>query len=79
MCREPSSFDPVAMNKATVVIGLELEAEEGALTGRLTQPDGDVTEFSGWLGLIAALDGLLESRPRRHHALSAPTHEGGTQ
>jgi hypothetical protein len=66
------------MNKATVVIGLELDAEEDALAGRLTQPDGGVTEFSGWVGLICAIDRLVESRLERHPDHTAPTHEGGT-
>jgi hypothetical protein len=66
------------MKKATLVIGLELDAEEGALTGRLTQPDGEVTEFGGWVGLIAALDRLVESRIKRQQDEAAPTHEGGT-
>jgi hypothetical protein len=66
------------MKNATVVIGLELHADERALTGRLTQPDGEVTEFRGWVGLIAALDGLVESRLERQDFV-APTHEGGTQ
>lgn len=47
------------MNGTTVVIGLELDERNDALTGRITGPDGEVTEFCGWVGLIAALDGIV--------------------
>lgn len=47
------------MNETTIAIGLELDYRNDALSGRITRPEGEVTEFHGWLGLIAALDELV--------------------
>lgn len=47
------------MNETTIAIGLELDYRNNALSGRITRPEGEVTEFRGWVGLIAALDGLV--------------------
>lgn len=47
------------MNETTIAIGLELDYRNGALSGRITRPEGETAEFRGWVGLIAALDGLV--------------------
>jgi hypothetical protein len=38
---------------------LELQVADDALTGRVTAADGSNTDFSGWLGLVATIEGLL--------------------
>ena len=44
---------------------LEVEVDEESLTGRASVGDGAIRTFSGWLGLMSALDALLPtSRPR---------------
>jgi hypothetical protein len=40
-------------------LALELRVADDALTGRVTTPDGTDTDFSGWLGLVATIEGLL--------------------
>ena len=38
---------------------LELQVADDALTGRVIAADGADTDFSGWLGLVATIEGLL--------------------
>ncbi len=38
---------------------LELQVADDALTGRVIATDGSDTDFSGWLGLVATIEGLL--------------------
>ncbi len=38
---------------------LELQVADDALTGRVIAADGSNTDFSGWLGLVATIEGLL--------------------
>ena len=40
-------------------LALELRVADDALTGRVTTSDGTDTDFSGWLGLVATIEGLL--------------------
>jgi hypothetical protein len=40
-------------------LALELRVADDALTGRVTTPDGNDTDFSGWLGLVATIEALL--------------------
>jgi hypothetical protein len=54
-----------------IVIGLELRQTEDTLTGRITVAGGEVLTFSGWLGLVAALDALV-------HPLAEGAEGGGT-
>ena len=72
------------MESDTTTIRLELRLTNGCLSGQVRNGHGDpAREFSGWLGLLAAIDALLPdelahpasltgSRPRRtrehHHA-----------
>ena len=58
--------DPGDMNEPTVVITLELRAEEDSISGRASVADGCEREFAGWVGLIAVLDDLVP-------AAAAPT------
>jgi hypothetical protein len=40
-------------------LALELRVADDALTGRVTTPGGNDTDFSGWLGLVATIEALL--------------------
>jgi len=42
-----------------ITLALELRLADDALTGRVKAADGTQTEFSGWLGLVATIEGLL--------------------
>ena len=44
-----------------IVIELELHPTADNLTGLITGPDGQAGEFSGWIGLVAALDALVRA------------------
>jgi hypothetical protein len=47
------------MTRETIAIHLELEFDGDSLTGRAA--DGTVEKrFSGWLGLLAAIDALVQ-------------------
>ena len=46
-----------------ITVTLELEIEGDSLTGRATDSDGSVREFTGWLGLLGAIDVLCENCP----------------
>jgi hypothetical protein len=59
MCDAPPDFKVAAMDRTTMTIRLELHLGDGSLTGRAEDGDGAVREFSGWLGLIAAIDDLV--------------------
>jgi hypothetical protein len=48
------SVEPLNINLA-----LELRLADDALTGRVTAADGNETDFSGWLGLVATIESLL--------------------
>ena len=47
------------MDRTTRHVSLELRTHEGPPAGVAHGEDGERREFSGWLGLICALDGLL--------------------
>jgi hypothetical protein len=47
------------MSNTRIVIGLELAQADDCLSGRITLPDGGIVDFTGWLGLVAALDALV--------------------
>jgi hypothetical protein len=57
----------------TVVIRLELHLADDSLTGRASDGTGAAREFVGWLGLVAAIDGLL---PRSAPVPRAPASVG---
>jgi hypothetical protein len=54
----------VAVDHQTVVIRLELQLADGSLTGRASDGAGAgaAREFTGWMGLVAAIDALLGGR-----------------
>lgn len=59
MCGGGARPDPGDVTDTHIVIGLELHQADDALSGRITAPGGRIVPFSGWLGLVAALDALV--------------------
>ena len=51
------------MTSRAVTITLELRQAGDELDGRASDGDGDGRAFSGWLGLLVAIDGLLQNAP----------------
>jgi hypothetical protein len=49
----------------TLTLTVELQLEQDAFTGRAQDHLGTTREFSGWLGLIAAMDELIDTAPER--------------
>ena len=64
------------MNEHTLSIGLELDLTGDSLTGRIAHGEGVVTTFQGWIGLIAALDRLVQAH---EHTGGNAIHEGERQ
>jgi hypothetical protein len=56
----------LSTDRETIVIRLELHLVEGSLTGRASTASAPAREFAGWLGLLAAIDGLISSHEREH-------------
>lgn len=52
------------MDQSVIEIKLELEAAEGPPTGRASAGEA-AQEFSGWLGLMSAIDSLVIEAPVR--------------
>jgi hypothetical protein len=47
------------VNETHINVTLELELAGDTLSGRATGPDGSERSFSGWIGLVGVIDGLL--------------------
>lgn len=62
MCLAPAPRRIGAVNRQSVVIRLELELVDDALTGRASDGAGAAREFIGWMGLVAAIDALVRQR-----------------
>ena len=60
-----------------VVVRLELEFEGETPCGRVLEPSGEAHEFTGWLGLTAAIDAAVEGAGGHAALPTAPTR-GGT-
>jgi hypothetical protein len=58
-------------NGTRIAITLELESPGAMLTGRVTGQNGETKDFTGWLGLVAAIDELIAGR------CGIPTDSGG--
>jgi hypothetical protein len=61
----------VGVDKA-VNITLELRVEGDELVGSARNGTGEDREFLGWLGLLCAIDALLEDPPAPHAPRPAP-------
>jgi hypothetical protein len=48
-----------SVESRNINLALELRLADDALTGRVTAADGNETDFSGWLGLVATIESLL--------------------
>ena len=58
MCRAWPGTKLPAMERK-INLNRELELDQGQLSGRATDEDGAGKSFSGWLGLIGAIDGFV--------------------
>jgi hypothetical protein len=47
------------MQTKTAAISLELSVDGDSLTGRASDETGNRREFSGWLGLMSAIEALI--------------------
>ena len=47
------------MQTKTAAISLDLSLDGDSLTGRATDEAGTHREFSGWLGLVSAIEALI--------------------
>jgi hypothetical protein len=61
MCGGPFSpiLSGVDSETNPIHLDLELEVTDGALSGRVKNGSGPVKAFSGWLGLVGAIDALI--------------------
>jgi hypothetical protein len=58
-----------------IQISLELQIDHGLLSGRATDGDGAGKSFAGWLGLVDAIDALVEGEART----PAPQNSNGRE
>ena len=56
------------MTSRAVTITLELRLAGDELDGRASDGTGEDRSFSGWLGLLVAIDALLEAAPEQQQA-----------
>lgn len=70
----------------TLTLTVQLQLDEDAFTGRALDDLGADREFSGWLGLIAAIDELIDTAPARsrderdhHEDTDAASDERGVE
>jgi hypothetical protein len=50
-----------AMNANPISISLELRLEDDSFAGRAETDSGQARDFTGWLGLMGAIEALLDS------------------
>jgi hypothetical protein len=55
--------DAVRMSSRAVTITLELRQAGDELDGRASDGRGDGRVFSGWLGMLVAIDAMLNAAP----------------
>jgi hypothetical protein len=60
-----------------IVIRLELRREDDSLTGRASGGAGAAREFVGWMGLVAAIDALVQGSSPAAAADSPNGRAGG--
>jgi hypothetical protein len=63
MARDGASWILRSVEHRQINLALELHVADDALTGRVTTADGNDTQFSGWLGLVATIESLLAENP----------------
>jgi hypothetical protein len=52
------------MQSTTAVISLELSLDGDSLSGLASDRNGGRREFSGWLGLVSAIEALIDIDPQ---------------
>jgi hypothetical protein len=62
MCGRPAGRMLAAMKAKPISISLELRLDEDSFAGRATTPTGQERTFTGWLGLMGAIDALLDEQ-----------------
>ena len=70
-CRVP---DAGVVNTTTTQITLELELDGDSVSGHAVDAEGAQREFYGWIGLMGALDALLDGA-RKAPATTTPQGE----
>jgi hypothetical protein len=69
MRRRPCRRILEGVDSATMTVKLELQIRGESLSGRATSERGEVLDFDGWLGFLAAIDALVlttvNTSPRR--------------
>ena len=56
-----ATADSCAVDDASITVTLELRIDGEWLSGRAVGGDGEAVGFDGWLGLLAALDALVQT------------------
>jgi hypothetical protein len=56
---QPNCADAAAMQTKTAAISLELSVDGESIVGRASDEAGIQKEFSGWLGLVSAVEALI--------------------
>jgi hypothetical protein len=67
------------MERRTVTITLEIQVEGDDVRGSAVDADGEPRGFSGWLGLVGAIDALLGFPPDAGAATRALASQEGAQ
>jgi hypothetical protein len=52
------------MQSTTALISLELSLDGDSLSGLASDGNGGRREFSGWLGLVSAIEALIDIDPQ---------------
>ena len=67
-----------ANDPASLRLGIELHAGVGGMTGAVRDERGGCHPFSGWLGLISALDALVRAHADGELTQDVIAMQGGT-
>jgi len=62
------ALHPVPMTSRAVTITLELRLADDELDGRASDGTGEDRSFSGWLGLLVAIDAMPTDAPGQQQA-----------
>jgi hypothetical protein len=66
------------MSAQTRHIAIDVRVDGDQISGHAGDGTGQPTPFSGWLGLIGALDGLIPREPDDHLAQGGATWNSGS-
>lgn len=65
--------DTACVTTEPTAIQIEIERDGMTVRGRAAAPGRPTTEFSGWVGLMAAIDALLDESPSPSGGAPVPT------